>query len=63
MKLLKLQISWAKTEAQVFGGLPKETEIYVHASGEYTDIKEIFRYLGSVFSEQKQGSAGSLTAD
>lgn len=47
-KPLGLQVSWAKTKVQVFGGLLDETVQSVHACGEDIEILESFTYLGSV---------------
>ena len=47
-KPLGLEVSWAKTKVQVFGGLLDETVRSVHACGEDIDILDSFTYLGSV---------------
>ena len=43
-----LKVSWAKTKAQVFGGLLDDTVQSVRVCGENVEILESFTYLGSV---------------
>ena len=47
-KPLGLKVSWAKTKAQVFGGLLDDTVQSVRVCGENVEILESFTYLGSV---------------
>ena len=48
LKPLGLQVSWAKTKVQVFGGFLDETVQSVHACGKEIEISENFTYLGNV---------------
>ena len=47
-KPLGLQVSWSKTNIQVFGGLLGEMVQSIHACGEDIDILDSFTYLGNV---------------
>ena len=47
-KPIGLQVSWSKTNIQVFGGLLDEKLQSIHACGEDIDILDSFTYLGSV---------------
>ena len=48
LKPLGLKVSWAKTKAQVFGGVLDETVQSVHVCGEDIEILGNFIYLGRV---------------
>ena len=48
VKPLGLQVSWAKTKVQAFGGVLDETVQSVHARGEDIEIFRNFTYFGSV---------------
>ena len=47
-KPLGLEVSWAKTKVQAFGGLLDDTVRSVHACGEDIEVLKSFTYLGSV---------------
>ena len=48
VKPIGLQVSWPKTEVQVFGGLLGETTQSIHECGEHINILDSFTYLDSV---------------